>query len=162
MAVTIATDAIVLASGAMALALAVRLLVGYARRRQRQRRSTPGASDGIELQVIDTDGYNKRLAANGGGQLAPYQTHGSLYFCVGAKTGYLRPAGEWNFQEIDVDGQRIRVTLNGTKILDVDIDALDRAKIEHPPKGLDRRSGLVGLAGHSDPVAFRSFKIRRQ
>jgi hypothetical protein len=120
------------------------------------------ASDGLELQVIDTDGYNKRLAAGGGGQLAPYQTHGSLYHCVGAKTGYLRPAGEWNFQEIEVEGQRIRVTLNGTKILDVDIDSFDRSQIAHPPKGLDRRSGLVGLAGHSDPVAFRSFKVRRQ
>lgn len=120
------------------------------------------ASDGLELQVIDTDGYNKRLAEGGGGELLPYQTHGSLYHCVGAKTGYLRPAGEWNFQQIDIDGQRIRVTLNGTKILDVDIDAFDRSQIEHPPQGLDRRSGFVGLAGHSDPVAFRSFKVRRR
>ncbi|MFM8891820.1 MAG: DUF1080 domain-containing protein [Planctomycetia bacterium] len=120
------------------------------------------ASDGLELQVIDSDGYNERQAAAGQKGLEPYQYHGSLYHCVGAKHGYLRPAGEWNFQEIDVDGQKIRVTLNGTKILDVDIDTFDRTQIPHPPKGLDRRAGFIGFAGHSDPVQFRSFKVRRR
>jgi hypothetical protein len=119
------------------------------------------ASDGLELQVIDSDGYNAKQAAAGQQGLAPYQYHGSLYHCVGAKHGYLRPAGEWNFQEIVVRGQRITVTLNGTKILDVDIDALDRSQIQHPPKGLDRRTGHVGFAGHSDPVEYRSFKVKR-
>jgi hypothetical protein len=115
------------------------------------------ASDGLELQVIDSDGYN---AAHPNAPLLPYQYHGSLYHCVGAKHGYLRPVGEWNFEEIQVKGQTIQVTLNGTKILDVDIDQLDRSKIAHPPKGLDRRKGHIGFAGHNDPVEFRSFKIK--
>lgn len=116
------------------------------------------ASDGFELQVIDSDGYN---AKHPKAQLKPYQYHGSLYHCVGAKHGYLRPVGEWNFQEVEVRGQRIKVTLNGTKILDVDLDQLDRSQIEHPPKGLDHRTGHIGFAGHSDPVAYRSFKVKR-
>jgi hypothetical protein len=118
------------------------------------------ASDGLELQVIDSDGYNERQAAAGKKGLEPYQYHGSLYHCVGAKHGYLRPAGEWNFQEIEVQGQQIKVTLNGTKILDVDLDKLDRSQIPHPPKGLDARKGYIGFAGHSDPVEFRSFKVK--
>ncbi len=116
------------------------------------------AQDGFELQVIDSDGYN---AAHPGAQLEPYQYHGSLYHCVGAKHGYLRPVGEWNFQEVEVRGQKIKVTLNGTKILDVDIDQFDRSQIAHPPGGLDRRTGRIGLAGHNDPVAFRSFQVKR-
>jgi hypothetical protein len=127
-------------------------------------RTPPGAhssSDGLELQVIDSDGYNAKQAAAGKPGLTPHQYHGSLYHCVGAKHGYLRPAGAWNFQEIVVRGQRITVTLNGTKILDVDIDALDRAQIEKPPKGLDRRKGHIGFAGHSDPVEYRSFRVKR-
>jgi hypothetical protein len=120
------------------------------------------ANDGLELQIIDSDGYNEKQAAAGKPGLEPYQYHGSLYHCVGAKHGYLRPVGEWNFQEIDVDGQKIRITLNGTKILDVDIDTFDRSQIPHPPKGLDRRSGFIGFAGHHDPVEFRSFKVRRR
>jgi hypothetical protein len=115
------------------------------------------SSDGLEIQVLDSDGYN---AAHPKEPLLPYQYHGSLYHCVGAKHGYLRPVGEWNYQEIEVKGQTIKVTLNGTKILDVDIDQLDRAQIQHPPKGLDRRKGHIGLAGHNDPVQFRSFKVK--
>lgn len=119
------------------------------------------ASDGLELQIIDSDGYNAKMEAAGKPGLKPYQYHGSLYHCVGAKHGYLRPNGEWNFQEIEVQGQKIKVTLNGTKILDVDIDALDRSQIEHPPKGLDHTKGYIGLAGHNDPVAVRSFKVKK-
>ena len=129
-------------------------------------RTPPGghsANDGLELQIIDSDGYNEKLAAAGNTKgLEPYQYHGGLYHCVGGKHGYLRPVGVWNFQEIDVDGQKIKVTLNGTKILDVDIDSFDRSQIPHPPKGLDRRSGFIGFAGHSDPVQFRSFKVKRR
>jgi hypothetical protein len=116
------------------------------------------ARDGLEFQVIDSDGYN---AAHPKGPLKPYQYHGSLYHCVGAKHGYLRPVGEWNFQEIVVRGQSIQVTLNGTKILDVDLDKLDRSQLETIPKGLENRKGHIGFAGHNDPVAYRSFKVKR-
>ena len=119
------------------------------------------ASDGLELQVIDSDGYNEKQAAAGKPGLKPEQYHGSLYHCVGAKHGYLRPVGEWNFQEIEIQGQKIKVTLNGTKILDVDISTFDRSQIKTPPKGLDHTKGLIGFAGHSDPVAYRSFKVKK-
>lgn len=119
------------------------------------------ASDGLEIQVLDSDGYNARQAAAGKKLLEPYQYHGSLYYCVGAKHGYLRPVGEWNYEEIEVRGQKIKVTLNGTKILDVDIDTFDRSQIKNPPKGLDRKSGYIGFAGHNDPVEFRSFKVKK-
>jgi hypothetical protein len=116
------------------------------------------SSDGLEIQVLDSDGYN---AAHPKAPLLPYQYHGSLYHCVGAKHGFLRPVGEWNFEEIQVKGQTIQVILNGTKILDVDIDHLDRSKIAHPPKGLDHTKGHIGFAGHNDPVEFRSFKVKK-
>ncbi len=120
------------------------------------------SSDGFEIQVLDSDGYNAIQRAAGKPLLLPYQYHGSLYHCVGAKHGYLRPVGEWNFEEIEVHGQKIKVTLNGTKILDVDCDTFDRSQIAHPPKGLDHRRGFIGFAGHNDPVEFRSFKVKRE
>lgn len=116
------------------------------------------ASDGFEIQVLDSDGYN---AAHKDHPLLPTQYHGSLYHCVGAKHGYLRPVGVWNYEEIEVRGQKIKVTLNGTKILDVDCDTFDRSQIKHPPKGLDHRKGYLGFAGHNDPVEFRSFQVKR-
>jgi hypothetical protein len=119
------------------------------------------AADGLEIQVLDSDGYNARQAAKGGKLLEPYQYHGSVYHCAGAKPGYLRPAGEWNFEEIEVRGQRVRVTLNGTRILDVDLAKIDRKALPQVPKGLDVSRGHVGFSGHDDPVEFRSFKINR-
>ena len=116
------------------------------------------SSDGLEVQVIDNDGYN---AKHPQAPLKPYQVHGSLYYCVGAKTGFLRPVGEWNYEEIEVRGQNLKVTLNGTKILDVDMDAIDRTQLPKVPKGLDRKTGHIGFAGHSDPVAFRNFRVKR-
>jgi hypothetical protein len=119
------------------------------------------AADGFEIQVLDSDGYNAKMAAAGKPLLLPYQYHGSLYHCVGAKHGYLRPVGEWNFEEIEVQGQRIKVTLNGTKILDVDVDTIDRTQLKTKPKGLDHTKGFIGFAGHNDPVEFRSFRVKK-
>ena len=119
------------------------------------------AHDGMEIQIIDDDGYNARLASAGKPGLKDYQHHGSLYFCVGAKQGYLRPAGEWNFEEIIICDQELTVTLNGTCILDVQLDTLDRSKLDHVPGGLSRKEGLIGFAGHNDPVEFRSFKVKK-
>jgi hypothetical protein len=120
------------------------------------------ASDGLEIQMIDSDGYNAKQAVAGKPALEPYQYHGSLYHCVGAKHGFLNAVGSWNFQEVEVQGQRIKVTLNGTKILDVDIDSLDRSQIKNPPKGLDIQRGYIGLAGHNDAVEVRSFKVKHE
>lgn len=119
------------------------------------------AHDGMEIQIIDDDGYNARLASAGKPSLKDYQHHGSLYFCVGAKQGYLRPAGEWNFEEIIICDQELTVTLNGTCILDVQLDTLDRSKLDHVPGGLSRKEGFIGFAGHNDPVEFRSFKVKK-
>ena len=119
------------------------------------------AHDGMEIQIIDDDGYNAKLASAGKPGLKDYQHHGSLYFCVGAEQGYLRPAGEWNFEEIIISDQQLTVTLNGTCILDVQLDALDRSKMDHVPGGLTRKEGFIGFAGHNDPVEFRSFRVKK-
>jgi hypothetical protein len=115
------------------------------------------AKDGLEIQVIDTDGYEAKT----GKALQPYQVHGSVYHLVGAKRGYLRPTGEWNTEEIEVRGNRIKVTLNGTKILDANLDELDYSDVKTKPAGVERKSGFIGFAGHSDPVAFRNFRVKR-
>ena len=115
------------------------------------------AKDGLELQVIDTDGYEAKT----GKPLQPYQVHGSVYHLLGAKRGYLRPAGEWNYQEVEVRGNHIKVTLNGTKILDANLDDLDYSGVKTKPAGVERKTGHIGFAGHSDPVAFRNFRVKR-
>jgi hypothetical protein len=60
-----------------------------------------------------------------------------------------------------VRGQHIKVTLNGTRILEADLDKIDRSTLHTVPKGLDKTSGYIGFAGHTDPVAFRNFRVKR-
>jgi hypothetical protein len=106
-----------------------------------------------ELQIID-NGHPKYS------QLDPRQFHGSAYGMVAAHEGYLRPVGQWNFQEVTVRGSTIKVELNGTVILDTDLSEVSQFMGGHSHPGKDRTRGHFGLAGHSDPVKFRNLSIR--
>jgi hypothetical protein len=107
-----------------------------------------------ELQILDND--DPRYA-----ELDPRQYHGSAYGMVPAARGYLRPTGEWNFQEVTVRGSTIRVELNGYEILNTDLANVKEYMANSPHPGKDRRSGHFGFAGHGDPVEFRNVSIKR-
>lgn len=114
------------------------------------------AYTGMEIQILD-DEHEKHK------DLKEYQYNGSLYGVAPAKRGYLKPIGEWNRESIRVVGRQVSVSLNGVKILEVDIDesAPDGKTAdgeEHP--GLTRAKGYVGFLAHGDPVAFRNVYIR--
>lgn len=112
------------------------------------------AYDGNELQIIDNSAERYR-------NIKPWQRHGSLYHVAAAKTGALRPVGEWNRQEVTVKGTRIRVVLNGTEILDTDTSEIkDRSILAQHP-GLARKSGHIGFLGHNEPVEFRNIRIKQ-
>ena len=79
---------------------------------------------------------------------------------VAAARGYQRPIGEWNFEEVTVKGSKIKVELNGFVILDADLASVKEFMANSAHPGKDRTSGHFGFAGHNDPVAFRSIRIR--
>lgn len=119
----------------------------------------PGSGDTAyvgmcELQVLDdtSDKYAK---------LDPRQYNGSVYGMVAAHRGYLRPVGEWNFEQVTVKGSTIKVELNGTTILDADLSKVSEFMGGRPHPGKDRKSGHFGFAGHNDPVQFRNIRIKR-
>ena len=106
------------------------------------------AYNGMEIQIIDENYPN----------LAEWQRHGSIYGVVPAKTGALKPVGEWNYEEIVAIGPQIKVTVNGQVIVDADItNAKPIHEAEHP--GLHNKSGFIGFLGHGDPVEFRNVRI---
>ena len=80
---------------------------------------------------------------------------------VPAYRGYLRPSGQWNFQEVTVVGSTVKVELNGFPILNADLAEVSEFLGNHPHPGKDRRQGYFGLAGHNDPVEFRNLLIER-
>ncbi|APZ93768.1 3-keto-disaccharide hydrolase [Fuerstiella marisgermanici] len=109
--------------------------------------------NGMELQVLDSE--HPKYA-----KLDPRQYHGSVYGLMAAHRGYLRPAGEWNFQQVTLNGSNIKVELNGFTILEGDLSTITESKDGEVPPGPKRKGGFFGFAGHNDPVAFRNIEIR--
>ena len=111
---------------------------------------------GMEIQVLDSE--HPMYAT-----LQPYQYHGSVYGVIPAKRGYLKPTGEWNQEEILVIGTKIKVTLNGTVIVDGDYAAASingtMDHNQHP--GLARSSGHLGFLGHGDVVRFKNMRVKK-
>ncbi len=107
-----------------------------------------------ELQVLDNTAEKYK-------SLDSRQYHGSAYGMAAAEQSYLRPVGQWNFQEVTVVGSTIKVELNGNVILDTDLSEIKDYLGDYPHPGKDRTLGHFGFAGHSDPVEFRNVFIKK-
>ncbi|MCB9208605.1 MAG: DUF1080 domain-containing protein [Ignavibacteriales bacterium] len=110
---------------------------------------------GMELQILDN---TAPIYAN----LQPYQYHGSVYGVIPAKQGFLNPVGEWNSQEVIMQGSKVKVILNGIVIVDGDIaDASKNGTMDHKDHpGINRTSGYIGFLGHGSELKFRNIRIK--
>lgn len=110
---------------------------------------------GMELQILDDTAkqYEK---------LKPFQYHGSIYGLVASKRGHQKPVGEWNTQEVVAKGRLITVTLNGTVIVDANLDEVAKDTTldikGHP--GMNREKGFIGFLGHGAKVEFKNIRIK--
>ena len=111
-----------------------------------------------ELQILDHD------APAYAGWLKDYQTHGSIYGIVPAKRVKHKPLGEWSTEEIVVEGDRIKVTVNGELITDADVRKVTaggrKATVDgraHP--GLFNRKGYISFCGHGSGLKIRNVRI---
>ncbi|MFE9647515.1 ThuA domain-containing protein [Streptomyces sp. NPDC006365] len=99
-------------------------------------------NNGYEIQIDATD--------------TPDRTTGSVYSFQSAdirkRDSALNPPGEWNTYEIRVEGERLRVYLNGVKINDF--------TNTDPARSL--RDGHIGIQNHGaeDQVSFRDIRIK--
>ena len=108
---------------------------------------------GMEIQVLDDSGSAYK-------NLRPEQYHGSIYDCFACKRGSQKPVGEWNTEEITAKGRQVTVTLNGTVIVDANLDDIkDEAKLKKHP-GLANKKGHIGFLGHGARVEFRNLRIK--
>jgi HEAT repeat protein len=113
------------------------------------------AYTGMELQILDNEAPMYK-------DLHVYQYHGSVYGTIPAKRGFLKPVGEWNYEEVIVKGPLVKVILNGTVILDGDLTPFRKNGAPdgkaHP--GLLRDSGHIGFLGHGSVVSFRNIRVK--
>lgn len=107
---------------------------------------------GMECQVLDDDAPQYAT-------LEPGQYHGSIYKVLPAKRGALKPAGEWNREEIHVVGRKIKVIVNGKVTVDGDLNGVTDPHVlaDHP--GILRTTGHVGFLGHGSEVHFRKIEL---
>ena len=132
---------------------------------------TPGANNGLgfhmppegdpayvakEVQILDdTAAIYAKLKA--------YQYNGAVYGVLAPKRGHLNPLGTWNSQEISVQGDAVKITLNGQVIVDGNLreasanGTLD--KVAHP--GLDRHTGYIAFLGHGSEIKLRNIRIKK-
>ena len=117
---------------------------------------------GMEIQVLDDSGsqYTK---------LEPGQYHGSIYKVVPARRGFQKPVGEWNSEEIRAQGRHITIVLNGTTIVDANLDDVkDEAMLKthrdlskpEGSRGIANTKGHIGFLGHGARVEFRNLRIK--
>lgn len=125
------------------------------------------AYDGMcEVQILDHDAP---IYAG----LREYQVHGSVYGVIPAKRIKHKPLGEWGEEEIRVEGNHIKVTVNGEVIVDGDIkeacqghnvapDGSDNNPYtvdhrNHP--GMFNKTGHIGFLGHGAGLKFRNVRV---
>ncbi len=110
---------------------------------------------GMEIQVLDeaSEKYKK------GAGLKPTQMTGSVYDVFAAKSGHVKRDGVWNEYQIEARGRRIKVTLNGVVVTDVDLDSVKDPEVLKKHPGLARAKGHIGFLGHGTRVEFRNIRI---
>jgi hypothetical protein len=76
--------------------------------------------------------------------------------------GFLKPVGDWNFEEVIAKGTHITIVLNGTTIVDGDIAGpRDNGTMDHNDHpGLKNKTGHIGFLGHGSLVRFRNIRIK--
>ncbi len=131
-----------------------------------EHRLTPGANNGIwlrggfESQILDdTAPQYKNL--NG------YQYCCGIYGAIAPKTGCLKPPGEWNSEEIILEGRRVKIILNDTVVIDADLDEAIAAAEKSGDAygrpflaGMRSECGPLALLSHNEHLEYRNMRIR--
>ena len=112
----------------------------------------------MEMQIADVR-YNP--------EAKPFELTGAIYRAAAPIKQAYRPL-EWNSVRIELKGARLKATLNGELIQDLDLDSLDQPTRRHdgsaaaPVKDRPRRGhiGFQHLTRDSAPVLIRNAKIK--
>jgi hypothetical protein len=116
------------------------------------------AFDGMELQVADLR-YNTAAKDS--------ELTGGVYRAIAPTKQVYKPT-EWNSCRIELKGERLKVTINGEVVQDVDLTKFDQPVKRHdgtdaPPIKDRPRKGHIGfqhLSRNNEPVLIRGVKLR--
>jgi Domain of Unknown Function (DUF1080) len=113
---------------------------------------------GPEYQIVDDIGYP--------GDLKAFNKTGGCYGMYVPINKKLHPVGEWNSSRLLVKGNHVEHWLNGTKVVDYDLNSPDWKKRKSASKWNDAKGygvasrGHIDLQDHGDEVWFKNILIR--
>ena len=106
---------------------------------------------GMEVQVLD-DGADEYKA------LQPAQYCGSVYGIAAATPRVTKKPGDWQTMRIVCDKRQVKVWINGTQVVDANLDDHPDKVKEHP--GIKRTTGYVDLQNHGSQLDYRKLRIK--
>jgi hypothetical protein len=116
------------------------------------------AFDGLEMQVVDPRYKLDQKAA---------ELTGSLYRGAAPTKQVYKPT-EWNTMKIELKGSKLKATINGEVIQDIDLDTFDKPtkrldnKTDAPPLKDRPRKGHIGfqhLSRNNEPIEIKNVKV---
>lgn len=114
------------------------------------------AVEGLEVQMVDPRFYGTNYTGR------PWEYTGALYKAVAPTTDAYKPL-EWNRYTIQCRGNQVTVTLNGKKVIDVDLSKPTEEAVpgkplaERPARG---RIGFQEVSRGTAQVEIRNARIR--
>ena len=105
-------------------------------------RGTRPSTSGYEMQIVDDAG---RKPGN--------HSSGSLYRYLAPQVNATKPAGEWNTVDIECRGPKIKITMNGQVIHDVDQSQIDKIK-DKPLRG------YFCVQNHGRKIEYRKLRLK--
>lgn len=129
-------------------------------------RMAPGCNSGVGIRTGPFDPERSRATrpsfysyeiqlADDAGKPATTHSTGSLYRYVAPRENAIRPAGEWNAMDVTCIGSKIRISLNGKLIQDVDQSTIGSLR-EKPLRG------FVCLQNHGGDIEFRAVEVKEE
>jgi inosose dehydratase len=117
------------------------------------------AAIGHEYQIIDDERHPDAL-------IGPERQTSSFYDVLTAANRPIKPAGEFNESRIIVHGTHVEHWLNGTRVLQYELESAALKTAVHDSKFKDvarfgrRQKGHILLQDHGDAVWYRNIRIR--
>ena len=106
------------------------------------------AFSGMEIQVLHPEAEPRVGSA------------GALYASVKPAVAADKPFGEWNEIEILCDGPRIRTTMNGKQLYDIDINTFDSPDKTNTPLKDRAKAGYIALQDYGKYIEFRNIRLK--
>jgi len=108
------------------------------------------------------NGFEVQIAGSGD----EWHSTGSIYSLSRVTRNNSKPPGEWNTMEIELDGARTVISVNGEKVntFEPANPVPERKQWYEPVRGPRPLSGYIGLQNHNprDTVYFREVSVRKK